>query len=159
SVSKDETLTNFAPMDKQRIPPVEKDFGGIVVRVPKRSYKDLSLSEFQTLLRVAREDQIPVRLQGRRHTSWGQSLVKDGFTATIELETTEQQLSKRLSEEHAIFVRSNYLWEQVSEQLKGTPRNIAVYTDNLMTTVGGTLAVGGIGVSSIVHGTQIDQLR
>ncbi len=154
--SKKTTATKFSSLDEHLIAPVENDFGGIFIKTPKNSYKDLSLTEFQTLLKTAQQTQTPVRLQGRRHTSWGQSLIKDGYTATIKL---EQSLNQGISTDHTIVVPSNYLWQHVSEELAETPRNIAVYTDNLMTTVGGTLAVGGIGVSSIRYGTQIDQLR
>lgn len=152
----EELLVNLADYT---IDVISRDFGRVAQKVPRQSFANLSRTGLSTLLTKANAERLPVRVQGNRHTSDGQSLCVGGYTATLENDPS-QNIAFGLDEtDDTLLVAASTSWQQVSTGLASTTRNIAVYTDNLHTTVGGTLAVGGIGVASIQYGTQIDQLQ
>lgn len=57
-----------------------------------------------------------------------------------------------------ITVEAGALWQDVVDALAPSGQRPLVLTDNLLTTVGGTLAVGGFGDSSYLEGLQIDHV-
>lgn len=149
-------VLSLETLEEHSVDVISRDFGRLVERIPRGSYANLSLDKFSTLLRHARDHRLPVRLQGNRHTSNGQSLCSGGYTATLT--SGEDILQSSDDSTETVVVAASSSWHDVSSALASTSRNVAVYTDNLQTTVGGTLAVGGIGVASVQHGTQIDQV-
>jgi FAD/FMN-containing dehydrogenase len=55
-----------------------------------------------------------------------------------------------------MVVPGTWRWHEVEAAANARGRTIPVLTDNLDTTVGGTLSVGGIGTRSVSYGRQVD---
>ncbi|NIJ13754.1 FAD/FMN-containing dehydrogenase [Saccharomonospora amisosensis] len=128
-----------------------QDWGHLVQARPLAVARPAHAADVASIVAYASQRAIPVAARGAGHSPFGQSQAEGG----IVLDMTG------LSRVHAgngneITMDAGACWRQV---LAATlPRGLtpAVLTDYLDLTVGGTLAVGGIGGASHHHGTQTD---
>lgn len=104
---------------------------------------------------MANARRIPVTVRGGGHSSNGQSLCENGI---LIVNLAEQAQYKRL-DDYRVEVSARTRWGQLEKELNDHGRAFPVHTDYLNLSVGGTLSVGGIGVRSLVHGMQIDQVE
>jgi len=128
------------------------DFGNIVHRRPSAVLRPESARDISSLMRwAARKGVKKVTARGQGHSIYGRSLAEGGVV--IDMRTLK---SIRHVEADHIIVDAGASWESVLEAT--LPRGLAppVLTNYLGLSVGGTLAVGGIGGSSSRHGMQTD---
>jgi len=126
----------------------ETDFGRFLVRRPALVIEPGSVTELAAAMRALGERTIGYKLRGAGHSSGGQVLIEGGVV--IEL----SGLRGIVDHGDTVDVLGGTTWLEVAEHLHPR-RRPPVLTDNLRTTVAGTLAVGGIGDTSIHDGLQI----
>ena len=129
---------------------VATDFGGIVVRRPHAVVCPTSTEEVAQVVKFAARNSLAVATRGSGHSQSGQSL-----SGQVVLAMTSLNQVKQVGND-TVRVQAGIKWRALVEQL--APRRLAppVLTNNLDVTVGGTLSMGGLGVSSWRNGTQAD---
>ena len=113
----------------------------------------LSANDVSAVVSYAGPRGIPVSVQGTAHTAGGQSVHPDGITvATKSLADVEVMDSRG----KRAIVQAGVTWMRLVRQACRENLIPPVLTTNLFTTVGGTLAFGGLGPFSFRYGTQAD---
>ena len=102
-------------------------------------------------MRYAGAQSLRITSRGSAHSQGGQSLCDDIVVDMRSLQGVERVADGRC------VVASGTLWSDVVEATIAEDCVPPVLTSNLHTTVGGTLAVGGIGQASYSEGLQADQ--
>jgi cytokinin dehydrogenase len=114
------------------------DFGHLVHRMPYAVLRPASAQDVATAVRWAARDGHRFAPQGRRHSVFGRSQVDGGVVADMTALRTVQAV-----EDDRVVVDAGATWRDV---LAATlPRVPAGLPDYLDLSVGGTLAVGGVG--------------
>jgi FAD/FMN-containing dehydrogenase len=111
-----------------------------------------SPEDVASLLRRAQRESTPVTCRGGGLTTEGESVTARGVL--LDLKGMNRLLE---SDGDTAWVEAGMTWHQVAEALR--PRGLD-YTSaplNMLSTVGGTLGVGGIDVNSPRHGCSADQ--
>jgi len=131
------------------------DFGRMVKRVPQVVVRPVSTDDVAAALRYARKSSVPVATRGEAHSQSGQSLVDGGILLDM---TSLDRILAIDPAASAADCQAGVRWETLAGQT--IPRGLVppVLTNNLGVTVGGTLAVAGLGVASFRHGTQGDNV-
>ena len=128
------------------------DGGQVVYGMPDSVVHARSPQEVADLLRIAQRDRIPVTCRGGGLTTEGESVAARGILLDVK------GMNRLLECDGATaWVEAGMTWHQVAEALR--PRGLD-YTSaplNMLSTVGGTLGVGGIDVNSSRHGCAADQ--
>ena len=130
-----------------------EDFGHIVHRTPERVVLPGSDRDVATMIRWAADLGRKIAPQGQRHSVYGRAQVRDGVVIDMSRLRAVHEIGN-----DRIVVDAGAKW---SEVLAATlPRGLTppVLTDYLELSVGGTLAVGGIGSTTSRHGMQSDNV-
>jgi len=98
---------------------------------------------------------VPVTVRGAGKSCHGQSLNEGG----ILIENFLPESPVNFIDDDCVEVNTRSRWYELERGLNKAGRSAPVLTDYLNLSVGGTLSVGGIGVDSIRHGFQVDQLK
>jgi FAD/FMN-containing dehydrogenase len=126
------------------------DFGHDVSRRPRAVLRPGSVRDVQRMVRYCRDRRIPVAARGQGHSTRGQAQVEAGLVIeTAALDRVE------VREERA-EVGAGARWSQVLAAALPYGLTPPVLTDYLELSVGGTLAVGGVGGTTQHHGLQVD---
>jgi FAD/FMN-containing dehydrogenase len=128
------------------------DGGQIVYGLPDSVVHARSPNDVAGVLRIAQRDRIPVTCRGGGLTTEGESVAARGIL--LDLKGMNRLLD---CDGDTAWVEAGMTWHQVAEALR--PRGLD-YTSaplNMLSTVGGTLGVGGIDVNSPRHGCSADQ--
>ena len=129
------------------------DFGHIVHRLPAAVLKPGSVEDIARMIRFARENDLKIAARGQGHSTIGQPQVEAGIVVDMRTLATVHSVGTGYADVDAGVVWSTLL--DATLPFRQTP---PVLTDYLEVTVGGTLAVGGIGGMSSRYGAQIDQV-
>ncbi len=130
-----------------------EDFGHIVHRMPDAVFQPGSARDVARMIRRAGEQRRRIAPRGQGHSVYGRAQVRDG----IVIDMTHLRAIREIRGDR-IAVGAGAKW---SEVLAATlPRGLTppVLTDYLELSVGGTLAVGGIGGTTSRHGMQSDNV-
>ncbi len=128
------------------------DFGHIVHRTPRAVLRPGSVDDVAAMLRFCHAHGLPVAARGQGHGTYGQAQVADGLV--VEMSTLD---AVRVTGDRAV-ADAGVRW---SALLRATlPHGLTppVLTDYLELSVGGTLAVGGVGGATHQHGAQVDNV-
>lgn len=128
---------------------VSSDSGRILFRTPRAVVRPRSAQEIAQLMRWAGEAQEAVVVRGMGHTQHGQSLIEGGISLDMASLHHIGPLAGDLLE-----VEGGATWQSVVDYLDGSGFLPPVLTNNLASTVGGTISAGGVGTSSHVRGIQ-----
>jgi FAD/FMN-containing dehydrogenase len=129
------------------------DFGHIVRNTPEGVLEPSSNADVAETIRWARENKRKVAARGRGHSVYGRSQARDGIV--VDMRALRQ--IDAVTDEHVV-VGAGATWRDVlaaTLQRKLTP---PVLTGHLDLSVGGTLAVGGVGDTTYRHGLQSDNV-
>lgn len=129
------------------------DGGQLVYGVPDAVCHARAPQDVAELLRMAQRESIPVTCRGGGLTTEGESVAARGIL--LDLKGLNRLLE---CDGKTAWVEAGMTWHQVAEALR--PRGLD-YTSaplNMLSTVGGTLGVGGIDVNSPRHGCSADQV-
>jgi FAD/FMN-containing dehydrogenase len=128
------------------------DGGQVVYGLPDAVCHARSSEDVAGLLRRAQRESTPVTCRGGGLTTEGESVTARGVL--LDLKGMNRLLE---CDGDTAWVEAGMTWHQVAEALR--PRGLD-YTSaplNMLSTVGGTLGVGGIDVNSPRHGCSADQ--
>jgi FAD/FMN-containing dehydrogenase len=130
------------------------DFGRLIRRVPEVVVLPASTDDVAAVIRYARDRRLPVATRGEAHSQTGQAL---GDRILLDL--------RALDRIHAIDAargadcQAGVRWETLAHGSIAQGLVPPVLTNNLGVTVGGTLSVAGLGISSFRFGAQGDNVE
>jgi FAD/FMN-containing dehydrogenase len=130
------------------------DFGNMRPRRPQVVVRARCEEDVVHTLRVARAFGVPVSSRGSGHSIGGQCL-SEGIVLAHDAEAGEA----RMLEDGCVEATCRGRWKRVERTLSAAGRMFPLYTNQLRTSVGGTLSVGGYGVRSFVAGAQVDHVE
>ena len=128
-----------------------RDFGGLVTRVPRTVLAPASVNELATIVTKLASSNTSFVVRGAAHTAGGQTVTDGVLVVTRGL----RGIVADRPECDELVVEAGALWLDVVRHLSPQGRRPTALTDNLRTTIGGTLALGGFGDTSHWHGLQI----
>jgi hypothetical protein len=128
------------------------DYGKFIKKVPFFLLSPSTLTELVMCVSFLKEQSIPYKVRGAAHSSGGQVLTDEA--AVIEISGLSRILEDH-PEEEKVVVEGGIWWQQLSEHLQTQGRRPVVLTDNLRTSVAGTLSVGGFGDTTHLYGMQM----
>jgi len=130
-----------------------EDFGHVVYRMPVAVLQPGSVADIVTMVQFARAHDLQVAARGQGHSTYGQPLVLAGVVIDMNVPAMQAITVADGQARVGAGVRWDILLDETLPAQ--TP---PVLTDYLELTVGGTLAVGGMGGMSSRYGAQIDQV-
>lgn len=129
------------------------DFGGLVETKPHAVVRAADVEDVVSTVRHARASRKRVVARGQGHTTRGQSHGDDVIVVDLRgLETIDAPRAT------TVRVAAGARWNDVVVRAAASGLAPPVLTDYLDLTVGGTLAVGGVGGQSFRHGFQVDNV-
>ena len=135
------------------------DSGRIVFRMPQAVAAPRSTQDVVEIVCWANRTGSSLALRGKGHTQAGQSLTCGG----VQIDTQGLDRIGPVDERRRMLrVQAGATWREVVGYLGPRGWMPMVLTNNLDTTVGGTLSTGGVGLSSHLYGTQannVDELE
>ena len=135
------------------------DSGRILVRRPRAVAAPRTARDVIEIVRWANRTGSRVALRGTGHTQAGQSLTGGGVQ--IDMQGLDR-IGPLDEERQTLQVGAGAMWRRVVDHARRRGWMPLVLTNNLDSTVGGTLSTGGVGQSSHRHGTQannVDELE
>ncbi len=130
------------------------DYGRVFHERPAFVWKPSTVDQLQAIVRYLADRELPLVVRGTGHASGGQSLHEHGNVLSI----TALNAVKTIEHDGAVWCQAGATWRAVNALLQHYDRQPYVLTGNQDSTVGGTLAVGGLGAGTSVHGLQIDHV-
>ena len=129
------------------------DFGRLIHRLPRTVAEPMSGAEVASLLRRAKSESLKVAARGQGHSIYGRALCEDGIVIDMgRLRAIRDVRPDR------VVVEAGATWQNVLDATLPQGLTPPVLTNYLGLSVGGTLAVGGIGGSSSRYGMQTDNI-
>jgi FAD/FMN-containing dehydrogenase len=128
------------------------DGGQIVYGLPDSVVHARSPDDVASVLRTAQRERIPVTCRGGGLTTEGESVANRGVL--LDLKGMNSLLD---CDGDTAWVEAGMTWHQVAEALRPCGLDYTSAPLNMLSTVGGTLGVGGIDVNSPRHGCSADQ--
>jgi FAD/FMN-containing dehydrogenase len=141
-------ITTKVPMAYQT------DFGGVRHQNPGLLLNRQTEQDIMQAFQAAQAIDLPLTIRGAGHSCRGQSLSNGG----ILLRNYTEQAELTFMADGLVGISSRSRWRDVERQLNQAGRQVPILTDYLDLSVGGTLSVGGMGLNSIVHGFQVDNV-
>ena len=130
------------------------DSGWIVHRPPGAVCRPTNAETVARVMAWANETRTPVTAHGLGHSQSGQGLAEGGVLLDLTKLNRVAACGRR-----TIDVEAGATWRDVVRKTLPAGRVPRVLTNNLDTTVGGTLATGGVGTASHRYGTQADNVE
>lgn len=127
------------------------DHGRCVQGVPGAVLAPADEREVAACFRWLRDHQIPYVLRGTGHSSGGQSVIEGGVM--VDLRRLSGVVSDQ-PDQQRVTVRAGTDWIVLCDHLAPRGRRPVSLTTNLYSSIGGTLAVGGFGDTTHIHGLQ-----
>lgn len=128
------------------------DGGQVVYGLPDSVVHARSPEDVATVLRTAQRDRVPVTCRGGGLTTEGESVTARGVLLDVK------GLNRLLDcDGQTAWVEAGMTWHHVAEALRPLGLDYTSAPLNMLSTVGGTLGVGGIDVNSPRHGCAADQ--
>ena len=140
--------------DKRTLNAASLDAGFIVFRKPLAVVVPQSADDVLQVIRWANQANCPVAVRGTGHTHAGQTLTNRGIVLDMRSLNRIGEI-----EGETIQVQGGVLWKAVVDRVLPCGYLPRVLTNNLATTVGGTLATGGLGRSTYHFGVQADNVE
>ncbi|MGH3902612.1 MAG: FAD-binding protein [Pseudonocardiaceae bacterium] len=128
-----------------------EDFGHLVHHRPRAVLRPGSVADVAAIVAFAAEAGLPVAARGAGHSTYGQAQAAGGVV--IDMAALNQVGDVRGGQ---VTVQAGALWSEVLDATLAQGCTPPVLTDYLHTTIGGTLAVGGVGGATQHHGLQVD---
>lgn len=151
--------------DSETIKIASSDFGHIVQEIPAAVFYPNSVDDIASLVKYAYNNSVPINVaaRGQAHSTWGQSLARDGVVVNMT------SLGNRLNGSGIIVssdsslgsyadVGGEQLWIDVLNTTLQYGLSPVSWVDYLYLTVGGTLSNAGISGQSFRFGPQISNV-
>lgn len=129
------------------------DFGRLVQRRPSAVVVPAVVDDVERTLKTANQEGFSVVARGGGHSQGGQSLIESGALLDISGLNRIGQLDGE-----SIWVEAGVLWRDLVREILPAGYLPKVLTDDMDSTIGGTLSTGGLGAASHLFGTQADNV-
>jgi len=139
--------------DPEALAAAADDFGHLVHRPPAAVVRARSVQDVVAACRYAAAAGLPVLARGSGHATSGAGQAAGGIVVDL---TGLDRVGVPAG--GVVDVEAGARWSAVLDATLPTGRTPPTLTDYLETTVGGTLAVGGIGGGAHRHGPQVDNV-
>ena len=130
-----------------------EDFGHIVRRLPWGVLKPASTADIVEVMQWAGRHGMKVAARGQGHSTYGRAMTDGGIVVDMGAMSTIGSVGP-----DRVVVGAGAPWESVLAATLAHGLTPPVLTDYLGLSVGGTLAVGGIGGSTSRYGMQVDNV-
>ncbi len=131
------------------------DFGRLLKKAPRAVARPADPAEVAAVVRWARAAKVPLVTRGKAHSQSGLSLAEGAVVVDLAgLASVGGPDPAR----GRIDAGGGALWRDVAAAALAAGTIPPVLTNNLGVTVGGTLSVAGLGISSFRHGCQGDNV-
>jgi FAD/FMN-containing dehydrogenase len=147
------TLDGTLALDETSLVEVSDDFGYTVHRRPLAVLKPGSVEDIASMVRFARQSRLQIAARGQGHSTYGQPQVEAGIVIDMSAMAAIHRLDNGAAD-----VEAGVLWSALLDAALARGQTPPVLPDYIELTVGGTLAVGGIGGMSSRYGAQIDHV-
>lgn len=139
--------------DARTLDAAAEDFGHLVHRRPWLVFRPASAADIAAVIRWADIRRLKVAARGQGHSTYGRAMALGGIV--IDMGAMSRV---HLIEPDRVVVDAGGTWQEVL--VATLPRGLTppVLTNYLGLSVGGTLAVGGIGGATSRHGLQTDNV-
>jgi cytokinin dehydrogenase len=131
----------------------DHDFGRLVHRQPRGVLRPASSADIASLMRWAKDQGIKVAARGQGHSIYGRALVSDGIVVDMGAMNSIRDIKP-----DRVVVDAGASWKDLLDATLAQGLTPPVLTNYLGLSVGGTIAVGGIGAASSRHGMQTDNV-
>lgn len=131
------------------------DYGRCIERTPWFVLRPDGVNALRSSVRWLSDRRIPFTTRGSAHSSGGQVLIDRGAVLDLAGLSAIDGFDPGTEQ---IAAQGGARWHDVVTALAPLGRVPAVWTDNLQTTVAGTLSVGGFGDTTSRYGLQIDHV-
>jgi cytokinin dehydrogenase len=129
------------------------DFGRLIHKLPRGVLKPASSADIASLIRWVKGQDVKVAARGQGHSIYGRALVDDGIVVDMSAMNAIHDIGQ-----DRIVVEAGATWKDLLEATLAQGLTPPVLTNYLGLSVGGTVAVGGIGATSSRHGMQTDNV-
>jgi cytokinin dehydrogenase len=129
------------------------DFGRIISRTPRAVHRPSSRADIAALLRWASKHGSRVSARGQGHSIYGRALAENGTVIDMSVMSTIGEVQP-----DRVVVEAGATWGAVLEATLKHGLTPPVLTNYLGLSVGGTIAIGGIGGTSSSYGLQTDHV-
>jgi cytokinin dehydrogenase len=129
------------------------DFGRLIHRQPRGVLRPASGAEIANLMRWAKGQGVKVAARGRGHSIYGRALVENGIVVDMGAMSSIRDI-----QQDRVVVDAGATWKDLLDATLARGLTPPVLTNYLGLSVGGTIAVGGIGATSSRHGMQTDNV-
>jgi len=133
------------------------NFGNLYHGTPRFVVAPATARDVAATVAFAREHGLPVSVRGSAHSQSRLAISEGGIL--LAMSSMRRILSTDDSGGPTVDVEGGVLWRDLVRHLAPGQLVPPVLTNNLSVTVGGTLAIAGIGLSSFKYGTQGDNVR
>jgi FAD/FMN-containing dehydrogenase len=130
-----------------------EDFGRIVHAQPQMVVRPKSSDDVAKVMQWAAARKVKVAARGHGHSVYGRSLAEGGIVIDMTSLDTIGEAGP-----DSISAGAGATWADVLEAASARGLTPPVLTNYLGLTIGGTIAIGGIGGSSSRHGLQADNV-
>jgi cytokinin dehydrogenase len=138
-------------LDPAALAAAADDYGHLVSRTPVAVLRPGSVQDVVRVVRFARRRGIAVAARGQGHSTNGQAQVAGG----VVIDMATLAAVHEIGPDRAV-VDAGVTWFELARETLARGLTPPVLTDYLDLSVGGTLAVGGIGGATQLHGLQVD---
>lgn len=132
---------------------VAHDFGRLIHRQPRGVLKPASSADIASLMRWAKGQGVKVAARGQGHSIYGRALAADGIVVDMSAMRSIGDIKQ-----DRIAVDAGATWRDLLDATLARGFTPPVLTNYLGLSIGGTIAVGGIGAASSRHGMQTDNV-
>lgn len=132
---------------------VADDFGGLIHKQPAAVSRPASSADVASLMQWARDRGFKVAARGQGHSIYGRAQTEGGIVIDMSAISEIRHIGP-----DRVVVEAGAAWSSVLEATLAQGLTPPVLTNYLGLSVGGTIAVGGIGAASSRHGMQTDQI-
>jgi len=150
---RDYAASGLLSYDSRDLAEAMGDFGHIVQRHPQAVFKPASTGDVAGLLQWAAGRRLKVAARGQGHSVYGRAAAEDG----VVLDMRKLNAIRDIQSDHMV-VDAGTTWDAVLDAALLQGLTPPVLTNYLNLSVGGTLAVGGIGGTTFRHGLQTDNV-
>jgi cytokinin dehydrogenase len=140
-------------LDEEARKKYAQDYGLIVHERPRAVLLPGSIADVSEMVRFARRVALPIVARGHGHQPFGQAQVAGGIV--IDMSSLNGVSSVDVDR---IAVDAGADWRTVVRAGLNQDRTPPVLPNYLGLTVGGTLSIGGIGIGTVRHGAQVDNV-
>jgi cytokinin dehydrogenase len=140
-------------LDHESLAAASWDFGRVAECRPSIVVWPVNTDDVVAIVQIAREARTTLAIRGAGHSQGGQALSRGGIVIH-----TEQlcRIDAFNATEGTITAEAGMLWNDLVNTVMQHSLLPVVMTDHLKVTLGGTLAIGGVGPASFRSGAQID---